>query len=229
MTLHGASAFQGLSLRSFRRQSRALRDAHNATALRQQAELIRQMMDEGALDLAMLVAGHVQERVFRPDAPVLLDIFTEMFATLRPDQLLDAEKKEVERQAQDEQRKQEVLRERNRRQGAGQHRVSNRVRLPRSPALDVPCTRRAPAAPALALHESSSPPTALPLHLSCQALPLSATIRPIMARSSRYRQTLVQRHDDSTHAQFMLSIEDGKKAVELNPELHTKVCVAGNS
>jgi hypothetical protein len=52
----------------------------------------------------------------------------------------------------------------------------------------------------------------------------AAPVRPVMVRSSRYRQTLVQRHTDSTHASIFTSLDQKQKAIELTPVLHTKVC-----
>lgn len=37
------------------------------------------MFDENVMELVMLVAAHVDERIFRVDAPLLLDLLAEVY------------------------------------------------------------------------------------------------------------------------------------------------------
>lgn len=53
--------------------------------------LLQKLADESALDLLVVVSGHVHQRSFRSDAPLLLDILCEVYGPLDPRALLEAE------------------------------------------------------------------------------------------------------------------------------------------
>ncbi|KAL4855933.1 Protein timeless [Chlorella vulgaris] len=195
--------------------------ANKAASRRIQSGLLERLFADNVMDLLLLLAQHSQQRPFRSEAPVLVEIFMHTFCSVDPQQLLDAPQlleAEQRRQREEDRAAARAAAEKKRRQQQQlQQQRGGGDALPpyssssRQPAAGLAHLTRLPALP---LQRPFVPKALMPRHVAQAAPSRHAHSGAVyVRRHTEHSSNIVLRHNPHRSELPQLpAVVDAKKA-----------------